>query len=154
MRWLIKHRRELRYDESGPKMRAITFAFVFVGCATVAHAQQPHSRSDLIVLHGGFKPETVSISLQESCFGTTFRFEIVNRPNGSFLTEARRGGRRSRDPESLVAVKKFLKDVRNVRFRGTKCFSANEMMISLYGVLAAPPVGKSSQVSQSFTIRF
>lgn len=151
---LIGLRRARIIAVSRRKMRAIILAFVVVGCATMAHAQQQVPPGNLIVLNGGIKSETVSLSLQESCFGTQFRFAIINRPNGSFLVEARRGGRPPRRSGDVAAVRRFLAGVRNVRFRGTKCVSADEIKIALDGLLRSPPPGKTSQVSQLFTIRF
>lgn len=127
-----------------------------VGCASPAHAQVqaqvPVPAREYIVVGGGIKPETVSLSLQESCFGTRFRFAIVNRPDGSFLVEARRGGRPPRRLEGVAAVRRYLAGVRNVRFMGTKCVSADEIKISLRGLSAHS--GSESELSQLFTIRF
>ncbi len=149
---LSELRRDWKQDVTSLKARAIIIVLIIVGCGPVAQAQQIPA-GDFIVLDGGIKPETVSLSLQESCFATKFRFVIVNRPHGSFLVEARRGGRSPRHPEAVAAVKHFLMGVRNVRFRGTKCVSADEIKIALDGLLKSPP-GKSNQVSQLFTIRF
>lgn len=134
------------------KMRGILLALVIVGCAPAVRAQEHVLPGDYVVLDGGVKPETASLSFQESCFGSNFRFGIVNRPNGSFLIEARRNGRPPRRPEGVAVVKNFLKGVRNVRFRGTKCLSADDIIISLSGLQSSPE--KVIQMTQLFTIRF
>jgi len=151
---MIELPREGSRTTTGFKTRLAILAAALVGCAPAARAQEQVPLGEYIFVHPGFKPETVSLSLQESCFGTQFRFAIVNRPHGSFLVEARRGGRSPRRPEGVAAVRRFLAGVRNVRFRGTKCVSADEIQIVLDGLLRSPPLGKSSQVSQLFTIRF
>lgn len=154
MRRLTELRLEWTNDMSRLTLRAITFIFAIVGWAPTAAAQEQVPAGQYIVVGGGIKPETVSLSLEESCFGTKFHFAIVNRPDGSFLVGALRGGRPPRHPEALVAMRNFLKDVRNVRFRGTKCVSANEIKIALDGLLQNPPIGKDNQVSQLFTVHF
>ena len=140
---------------TGFKTRLAILAATFVTFASAAWAQEQVASGDFLIrLDGGIKAETVSLSLQESCFGTQFRFAIVNRPNGSFLVEARRGGRPPRRSEGVTAVRRFLAGVRNVRFRGTQCVSADQIQIGLVGLLRSPPPGRDDQVSQLFTIRF
>jgi len=68
------------------KVRVLIVSVAIVGCAPAAGAQEQVQPGEFIVtLDGGIKPETVSLSLQESCFARQFRFAIVNRPHGSFL---------------------------------------------------------------------
>lgn len=133
---------------------AIMSTVLIASPAPAAPAQDQIPPGDFIIIHGGLKPEFVSLSLKESCFKTKFRFEIVNRPDGSSLAKAFRDGRPPRRPESLLAMRNFLKDVRNVRFRGSKCISANEIQLALDGLLKTVPIEKSNQVSRLFTIQF
>ena len=151
----LRHKANENMRMRGYKTCVAILAATLAAWAPAARAQERIPSGDfLIKLDGGIKPETVSLSLQESCFGTQFRFVIVNRPHGSFLVEARRGGRPPRRPEGVAAIRRFLAGVRNVRFRGTKCVSADEIKVGLDGLLHKPPPGKDDQVGQLFTIRF
>lgn len=77
---MIELPREGSRTTTGFKTRLAILAAALVGCAPAARAQEQVPLGEYIFVHPGFKPETVSLSLQESCFGTQFRFAIVNRP--------------------------------------------------------------------------
>jgi hypothetical protein len=146
--------RKIAWPRGSVKSRLISLAALALVPTQPAWAQTPDP-SIIVLREPPVSPATEIVSVQTLCGSRTFKFTITNQVLGpSVLSEALRDGHPPQNPESTNALREFLASVRNVHITGSHCYSEDEIGLSLYGLLRAPPPGQRDDAVRTFQIRF